>query len=541
MHYCRVISLFFLVLLTSVNSLAQENPLEPVKLDHPRDTMRTFIDSMNQYHEGIETRDRKKQRAIDRALRTLNLEEIPILVRDEEGREIAQLLKEVIDRVIVIDYSKIPEAVDTSGQSVKRWRLKGTEIEIAREESGDRAGQYLFTKDTVARTREFFGKVKHLNYLPGSGMGSGFRENWMSSKLPPWALRNVVLFPNWKWIGILFCILFGLILKTLTQHLHAILKNVTQLSKWKWDDQLVLAAERPLGWIVAAVFWYFSLYLLRIEGTSLLVLTVVVQLILSAGMIWITYRLTDLLTDFLVHYTGRTSTALDDALLKMVNRTLKIFVVVFGVLVAAQNMGINVVSVMAGLGLGGLAFALAARDTFANFFGSIMIIIDRPFRIGDWINVDGNDGMVEDIGFRSTRIRTFYDSVLSIPNSVLANAKIDNYGLRSYRRVNATLGLTYDTPPGKLEAFIEGIKEILRKHPHTRKDKFHVVFSSYGDFSLNVLLYFFLKVPSWDEELIERQKIYVEIYKLAERVGVDFAFPTQTVHVQNGSHVAQPN
>src|SRR5690606_2130508 len=142
-----------------------------------------------------------------------------------------------------------------------------------------------------------------------------------------------------------------------------------------------------------------------------------------------------------------------------------IFVVVVGALVGAQNLGIEVFSVLAGLGIGGLAVALAARDSLANFFGSIMIMVDRPFRVGHWIISKGEEGIVEDIGFRSTKIRTFYNSVVSIPNSELAIAPVDNMGLRRFRRVRTTIGVTYDTPPEKIEAFLEGIKNIIKANP----------------------------------------------------------------------------
>ena len=190
-------------------------------------------------------------------------------------------------------------------------------------------------------------------------------------------------------------------------------------------------------------------------------------------------------------------------------------------------------SVLAGLGLGGLAFALAAKDACANFFGSIMILLDRPFNIGDWVIIGETEGSVEEIGFRSTRIRTFYDSLITVPNSILANANIDNMGQRNYRRIKAFFGLTYDTPPEKMEAFLEGVKNIVKANPYTRKDYYHVVFTAYGNFSLDVMLYCFSKVPDWSAELVQRQNIYLEILRLAEKIGVDFAFPTQTLHMES--------
>jgi MscS family membrane protein len=162
-----------------------------------------------------------------------------------------------------------------------------------------------------------------------------------------------------------------------------------------------------------------------------------------------------------------------------------------------------------------------------------MILFDRPFQVGDWIIVGVAEGTVEEIGFRSTRLRTFYNSVISIPNSELMNAKVDNMGRRQYRRLRTTLRLTYDTPPAKLKAFVDGIKEIILKHPQTRKDYFHVVFNDYGPSSLDVMLYMFFEVPDWTEELLAREQVLTDILTLAESIGVSFAFPTQTLHIES--------
>jgi MscS family membrane protein len=219
----------------------------------------------------------------------------------------------------------------------------------------------------------------------------------------------------------------------------------------------------------------------------------------------------------------------------MLERVIKITIIVFGTLIAVQNFGINVMSLIAGLGLGGLAFALAAKDTAANLFGSIMILSDNPFKVGDVIVADGTEGTVEAIGFRSTRVRTFYNSLITIPNANLANANIDNMGQRKMRRYRATLGLTYDTSPEKIEEFVNECREIIKNHRLTNNDNFNVAFYGYGDFSLNVLMNFFYDVKDWKDELDGRQEINLEILKMAKRIGVEFAFPTTTVHLEKPS------
>jgi MscS family membrane protein len=229
----------------------------------------------------------------------------------------------------------------------------------------------------------------------------------------------------------------------------------------------------------------------------------------------------------------KTKVGLDQQLIPIVTKSLRIFVVVFGSLIAFQNLGINVMSLVAGLGLGGLAFALAAKDTAANLFGSVMIFSDSPFRVGDWVKFGGVEGTVEQVGFRSTKVRTFYNSLITVPNAVVASAAVDNMGRRQYRRVYTKLAVTYGTSPDEMEAFLEGIKNIIKANPTTRKDYFHVIFSGYGDSALEVMVYFFLEVPDWGQELIQRQNIYLEILRLAKELKVSFAFPSQSLYVES--------
>jgi MscS family membrane protein len=215
---------------------------------------------------------------------------------------------------------------------------------------------------------------------------------------------------------------------------------------------------------------------------------------------------------------------------------LKVFIVAFGFIYGAQYLDINIVPLITGLGIGGLAFAFAAKDTIENFFGSIAVILDRPFEVGDWVVVEGIEGTVEELGFRSTRIRTFYNSQVTVPNSVLVRAKVDNYGRRRYRRWKTYIGLQYDTPPEKLLAFTEGIRELVRQHPYTRKDFYQVWCHDFGDSSFNILLYVFHLVPDWATELRERERLFIDIVRLADRLGVQFAFPTRTIHLYTEEH-----
>ncbi|MFQ5501485.1 MAG: mechanosensitive ion channel family protein, partial [Phycisphaerae bacterium] len=246
-----------------------------------------------------------------------------------------------------------------------------------------------------------------------------------------------------------------------------------------------------------------------------------------------TYRVIDLIFGYLSILANRSASRFDVLLVPFGRKFLKVVVTVGGLIYFASRIYPDrLTALLGGLGLGGLAFALAAQDTIKNIFGSITVMLDRPFEIGDWVKIGEVEGTVESVGFRSTRIRTFYNSQVNVPNGKLIDAIVDNLGRRRFRRISCMLGLTYDTPPEKIDAFCEGVRELIRRHPYTRKDYYHVYLNAFGPHSLDVLLYCFHEAPDWSTELREKHRLFADILRLAERLGVEFAFPTQTLHVQ---------
>jgi MscS family membrane protein len=246
----------------------------------------------------------------------------------------------------------------------------------------------------------------------------------------------------------------------------------------------------------------------------------------------VAYRLVDILGAYMMKLAEKTQSTLDDQLVPMVRKALKVFVVIVGGLAILMNLNINIVPLLTGLSIGGLAFALAAQDTLKNFFGSIMIFVDKPFQIGDWITSGDVDGTVEEVGFRATRVRTFRNSLTYVPNGVIADRTVDNHGLRRYRRFYTQIAINYDTPSDVINVFVEGLREIIQKHPNTLKDNYHVYLNDMADSSLNIMFYIFFEVPTWGEELRCRHQVLIEVIRLAESLGVSFAFPTRTLHME---------
>ena len=255
------------------------------------------------------------------------------------------------------------------------------------------------------------------------------------------------------------------------------------------------------------------------------------SLVAAVAVIMVAYRAIDIAVDVLARRASETETMLDDSLVPLLRTSMRLFVTAVGILFVLQNLDINVSSLVAGLGLGGLAIALAAQDTVRNVLAGATIFADKPFEVGDWVVVDGVEGTVETVGFRSTRVRTFYNSLVSVPNGNLMNAGIDNMGKRRWRRYKTTLGVGYHTTPDQMQAFVEGIRAIIRANPGMRQDYYMVEFHGFGATSLDVLVYCFMDAADWNEELRTRHVLNLDIMRLAESLHVDFAFPTQTLHI----------
>jgi MscS family membrane protein len=203
----------------------------------------------------------------------------------------------------------------------------------------------------------------------------------------------------------------------------------------------------------------------------------------------------------------------------------KTIAITVSLLFIVKEFDFNVVNFLAGLSIGGFALAFGAQDTIKNFLGSLMIFADKSFSVGDWIDNGNVSGTVEEIGLRSTRIRTFYNSLVTVPNSLLSDKSIDNLGKRKYRRYKTKLILKYDTPLDKVEEFIERIKKIIEEHPDTRKDYYMVYMNELGSYGLEVLLYLFFKVPTWNLELKARHEIIAKVLETQRELGIELAIP----------------
>ncbi|RAP37291.1 hypothetical protein DID80_04040 [Candidatus Marinamargulisbacteria bacterium SCGC AAA071-K20] len=350
---------------------------------------------------------------------------------------------------------------------------------------------------------------------------------------------------NSSWMGItlwqsagLFLVLFlALVVSSIIARVSASVVTRLVLNRASEDDIKSYPIEklhRPLNIMFLGWICLLGLYPLHLTPFLLSTLVVAAKIMTYYGVVMVGWRSADILQIYLSKKAEATENKFDDLLAPLICRCIKVTFFIIGGFSIAEILKLPISSLLAGLGIGGIAIAMAAKETVANVFGSLTILVDHPFSIGHWVVIGEVEGTVEHVGFRSTRLRTFYNSLVTIPNAEMLTAKVDNMGERTYRRIKTTLSLTYNTPPDKIDAFCVGVRKLIDEHPITRKDYYHVYFNGFNDSSLDILLYCFLETPEWGDELKGKHDLFLSIVKLAQDLGVEFAFPTRTLHVSSG-------
>lgn len=503
------------------------------KLKSPRATMKTFLDAVNQ--DDLET-----------AALCLDISQLQAAeeARKKKSEEYAYKLKDTIDRICRVQYFSIPDQDDhgedyvlTSGQAIfgEAAYTDAQAIVIAR--SNDNL--WRFHASTVSEIDELWNDAQSREKVAGLIKSHVTKppQVWLREQFPAFLQKKHFFLRYYQWICLGVLILVGFVAELVVRRGLQWLTNTWFRFTDNGNRQHTEKTDwRPLGLLAQALVWYGGTKLIDLPPMVLSVLFIAMKAFTVFAAVWTAFRVIDLLSNFWLRRTATTETQFDDLLVNLVSKSLKTLGVCFGVILFAQLFSLDVWGLMGGLGIGGIAVAFAAKEALGNFFGSITVLMDRPFEIGDWIVTEDVEGTVESVGMRSTRIRTFYNSQVTVPNSRMTTAVVDNMGRRHYRRIKEVLGVEYQTRPEQLENFCEGIRELILQHPHTRKDNFYVYFNGYGDSSLNILVYCFLACPDWATELREKHRLLSDIYQLADALHVGFAFPTQTVYLHQNSH-----
>ena len=363
-----------------------------------------------------------------------------------------------------------------------------------------------------------------------------FGSDILLNNLPKISQNKLLGLYIWQYIGLAILLLAGLLLYSLLSRIFNPL--VRRLSESRLYPSLISSS---LVWRIARLFSIlvvlrlFKIFLppLQLPPATAQFAIIVIKVISTALVVLIAFRILDIFITYANKYTKKTESKMDEQLMPIIQRSLQTVILLGGLIQVLTLFNINVTTLIAGLSIGGLALALAAQDTLKNLFGSLTIFMDKPFQIGDWIQFSGIDGTVEEVGFRSTRVRTFESSLVYVPNGKLADMIVNNYGLRIMRRFKTNVTLTYDTSAFLIETYVKGIREILETHPSTSKDRINVSFNNMGASSLDILVYTFFDVPDYATELHSKQEILLAIIQLAEQLGIEFAFPSSTVYVES--------
>ena len=331
---------------------------------------------------------------------------------------------------------------------------------------------------------------------------------------------------NWV-IAVGILILSFVVVKMLYWIFSNVIRRLTSKTKTNLDDVLIDKLEKPLTYLVLILGYWISIHYLVFKEEVELVLENAAYFLLVIDVTAILSRIVDaLITEIIMPISEKSDSSFDNQLIPVIQKGVRSIIWILGIIIGLDNIGFDITAMIAGLGIGGLALALAAQDSVKNIFAGIMIFLDKPFRINDRIQVDGFDGIVEEVGLRSTRLRTLEGRIVTIPNSRFTDNSVTNVTSQPTLKVKLNLGLTYDTDEVQMQKAIDILEDIV-KNQEAITDDYAAGFNGFGDFSLNILFIYYVKPDShW---LDTQTLVNKEILRRFNKEGLEFAFPTQTI------------
>lgn len=340
--------------------------------------------------------------------------------------------------------------------------------------------------------------------------------------------------PFWKYLASLIYIFLAFYLSKLVDFLTRVwLKKWAERTETKFDDLLIELLRGPVKVVCFVIFLHVGLRVFDWPEGVAKFISNGLKVVVAASITYMVLKFVDLLMTYWRRRIPEEEQVVDKALVPILRKTFKVFVVVVAALVTAQNLGINITGLIASLGIGGLAVALAAQDTLANLFGAVAIFLDKPFRVGDRIQLDQVDGVVETIGLRSTRVRNLDGHLITIPNKTIGNATITNITRRPHIRTLMNISVTYDTPAERVQRAVDILYEIYRAHPMTQD--VWISFNRFADASLNIFIIHWWNGTVYKDYLVGMQELNLAIKRRFDEEKINFAFPTQTLYVRQDS------
>ncbi len=459
----------------------------------------------------------------ERAAQYLDLRHLPRWIDKNEGPELARQLKMALDRTLWVDLEQIsgdPKGNLEDGLPPRRETLgriqtpeKTVDILLQRVPLEDGVLIWKFSNRTVVEIPQLY---EHFGYRP-------FEE--MLSKLFP----NFTLFgwQLWQWALLLIALPLSYLAALVPTWIvgRLVRRRETEISR-----KFSVWITGPIRIVLWILFIRATASYIGVSATGRSLFRA--GPLLTIALAWAAIRLVDLVFDLWAERLQKKGEESAAVLVQPVRKIAKGIVVLFAALLWLDNIGFNVSTLLAGLGVGGIAVALAAQDTLKNFFGSVMILLDKPYRVGQRVTVKGHDGVVEEIGLRSTRIRLLTGHQTTVTNEQMASVDVENIGRRPYIRRRTDITITYDTPPEKIEKAVNIIREILDSHEGMEPDfPPRVAFNEFNTDSLNILVLYWYHPPDFWDFLAFSQKVNLQIMREFKKEGIRFAFPTSTTYL----------
>ena len=517
------------------------HPLEPPDRSSPRATLTAFLDSIDQAWELYQAGDPRTVERFRIARECLDLSQIPPLVFHEVSAETALILKDVLDRIELPADDEIPDAAAVSELGISRWVIPHTEIALVRTLEGESKGEWLFSARTVARAEEYFNKVRHLPYQPGKT--GGHVEELRSGTQAVLLIKLVEVMPSWfqTQIGGMFMWQwFGLALLVAVMAL-AVLAAAWLSRRWRgsrlpghfWASVLV-----PMTMVAIPFAGRFLIgRIFQLPGAPALSVRLVFSIVGYIGLAWLVAVVLTRIGEMTVNLAFRDARPLKKQLVRVVFRVVTIVVVTGLTLKAMQLLGVPVAGLIAGLGVGGLAIALAAQGTLENFIGGIILYADQPVKVGDICNFGSRRGTVEDVGLRSVKIRTLDRTIVTVPNADFAKLQLENLTERDLVLLREKLCLRYETTREQIREILAGLKTMLEEHPRIAEERLRVRLTGFGDYSIEVEIYAYALTSDYPEFVEIREEVLLDAMAIVEIAGTRLALPTE-IHYEGGQAVS---
>lgn len=368
---------------------------------------------------------------------------------------------------------------------------------------------------------------------------SGTPPWWLLRRLPTWAITNTYSgIAVWQWAALPTFFLFSMFVGwLLAKALGLILVPLAKRSASKWDDDLLAVLKGPVRLFLATAVFSEIVPSIALGRNPTNWLGRFIDVLLLISLLWAIFCALDISAKRASERLASNVDLKDRggvlSVIALGTKMAKVLLVVFGFVMVLGLLGVQVTGIIAGLGIGGVAVAFAGQKTLENLFGSFMIGVDQPLRIGDYVKVEDLTGTVEQIGLRSTRIRTMDRTIVTLPNGRLSDARIENFAPRDRLRLNEKIGLVYSTKPEAIRAIVQQMREYLRERPDIYPDTILVHLTGFGDSALIVEVNAWLMSQVWADFLIWREETLLGLMEIVEANGSSIAFPTQTLHIES--------